>query len=518
MMDSELLRLAAASLRAEIRERYRVDPLSRTFLFDRKFAQARSRVALLGGSVRRTALSLFLHEAMTDKARAEVFPGAFDLGNHRVLADRECSYAELARELAQESDYSRKVDPLEAFETIKDWVSNFIGQKLDLRSRRDKATVLKVVKLFYWVVRERKAKFFPLIEAPEQAAKAGLEFREAYPNAKNEELTWLVADLKEYLGAELTKEKITEIGDLFGELMPLIDETLRTVEQLMVVAGRSQYSFVVSAYAMLVKRIECLHCDRPRLDNLQLDEELYIYLSSLEYRHYAQTHPSLMEVAEPKIEIRAITDALRRLAESIAPRGIENVREHSRLIWLKHFEDFADDRSQDIRGMMAEAMRIPIDEKIYAEAIPHAKKLLERVFVFDANRGIDVSGVELSPLESVAALCSVYHEALNRTNHEPYWYGQKTPRASLLESLDIPLSDDVLEEHSQIWRHRFRWFRMAIGGHLEWHDQKMALRTVLIKKVAEIARMNNVELMSRNLGELVGYVKRSCFEVLRSES
>jgi len=515
-MDPELLRCAIASLHADIQAEYGMDPLSRTFIFSRKFAAARNRVEVLGDSARRTVLSVLLHEAMTDEARAEIFPGRFDLGNRLIADDRECSYSGLARELDRESKNVRKVDPSEAFETIKNRISNFIGRKLDLRSRPDKSTVLKVVKLLYWLTRERKGKFFPLLESPEEVGRAGLEFREAYPNSKNEESTWLVGDLKEYLGAELAEDRLCEIRGIFANLPPLVDRTLQHVEREIVAAGRNQYAFVVSTYEEVVQRAKCFDFNQPRLESLPLDEELYIYISSLEFRHYAQTDPSLAKVADPQIDIRPIADALRRLAQRINPGDAERVREHSRLILLKNFDDFANGWGKDIRAMMAQAMCITIDERTYAESITHAKNLLARVYVFDGNRGFDVDGVELSPWEAVAALCSTYYESQNRTSHEPYWYGQKTPPGSLWESLNMPLSADVLEEHSQIWRHRLRWFRMAIGGHLELHRQKMALRAVLIDKVADIARMNDTELIKRGLGELGNHVDRSCSEAITS--
>jgi len=108
-------------LRKIIQDEQSVDLLSRAFLFDPQFARGRNRFAWMSQDdlvprddpfddtqactptlhvrSRRTVLSVLLREAMTDQARAEIFPGKFDLGNRRTATDGECTYEALANEL-----------------------------------------------------------------------------------------------------------------------------------------------------------------------------------------------------------------------------------------------------------------------------------------------------------------------------------------------------------------------------------------------------------------------------------
>ncbi|KFX63926.1 hypothetical protein KBK24_0119765 [Burkholderia sp. K24] len=555
-MDTELLRCAVASFQDEIHAKHGVDLLSRAFLFDQKFARERNRVAELGSynvdplprpfvfvqtfapplsvSTRRTTLSVLLREAMTDQARAEIFPGKFDLGNLRTVADEECTYEALSDELNEElpqrcnREGGEIVLDRDTFKTIQQGIFKLTGQKIAAYDRIDKLVALKVVKLLYLVMLKRdKPSLFGLLAAPE-GGRAGLEYREAYPNAKNEESTWLVADIKEYLGVELAGDRIKEIEIGCSSLMSAFDRVVSNVDRK-IGSSRQSSQRGASVYASLAEVLDNFRWEPELQEVSRLDEALYIYLSTLEFRHYAGSYPSLVEIATPsqqELQMASIERDLDQLAQHMVLRTLglpemvdtSSVRKSDCRIQLKLFPRAATNYAHEIRAVMGKALCMPIEEKAYQQCIPDAQKLLTRVCVFETGQPPLEDKVSASLAQVVAAFCAVYFERkilTKRTNHKPYWHAQKAEGGSLLGSLDKPFTDaDVLEEHSQIWRCRLEWFQAAICGYLDVHVSRMAFRIALVGKISEIARMNNTEALAKNLIDLLDLVKAKCFAMV----
>jgi hypothetical protein len=551
-MDRELMRLAVENFKKEIQAKHGVDFLSREFLFDERFARERNRVAILGAEtveaaprpfvfiptpaptasvpVRRTVLSVLLRDAMTEEARAAIFPGKFDLGNFRTVGDDECSYDALADELNKEQPrrFNREGEEItldrDTFKTVQQGIYKLMGQKIAAYYEIDKLITLKVVKLIYLIMQNRdKLSLFGLLAPPEHG-KAGLEYRESYPNAKNEASTWLVADFREYLGVELEQGRVKEIQIAGSSLMSAFDSIASNVDRK-VRSGMSSVQSRASVYASLVAVLDNFRWVSELQEVDRLDAALYTYLGTLEFRHYASSFPLLVEIATPsqqELQVASVERDLDRLAQHMVQQkpGLAEGRDTSSVqrpdcrIQLALFSNAATRYAHEIRAVIAAALRMPIEEKEYNQCIPHAQKLLMRVCVFEVGQPPLEDKVSASLAQVIAAFCAIYFERrllAKRTNHKPYWHGQQAEGGSLLGSLDKPSTDaDVLEEHTQIWRCRLDWFQAAICGNLDEHVQKVAFRIALLAKIGEIAQMNNTEASAKKLNELLDKMKEKC--------
>jgi len=416
------------------------------------------------------------------------------------------------------------------FKTIQQGIRKLTGQKIAAYDRINKLVTLKVVKLLYLIMRNRdRPSLFGLLAAPENG-RPGLEYREAYPNAKNEESTWLVADIKEYLGTELELDRTKDIEIACSRLMSAFTSITSNVDWAIASVGYSTQR-CASIYVALE---EALHNFRWKAEQgmSRLDEALYIYLSTLEFRHFANSYPLLIEIAvasQKGLQVASIVGDLEQLAQHMISSELawleaagmgSRVRTSKCRIPLALFPRAAADCAHEIRAMMSKALRMPIEEKAYQQCISAVQNLLKRVCKFEPEQRGPEDKVTASIAQVAAAFCAVYFEReilQERTNHRPYWHGQKAEGGSLLGSLEKPLTDaDVLEEHSQIWRLRLEWFQAANGGYLNVFVEKMAFRTVLLRKMGDIARTNNTEVCTKTIADLIDHLKETCLAMVEA--
>lgn len=526
-MDLGLLEAIAEDLR----KRYGIDPLSREFIFGAQFADARNGLILGGDRQRSTFLSVLLREAVDESRRAKLFPGKFDLGSRQPVTPDDCTYDALADELnAKRSNADVTVDS-DTFKTIREGIQSLTGQKMAVYAQVDKLIMLKVIKLFYQVMRERDDRMFGLLNAPENLKrKAGLEFREAYPNSMSKEGTWLVADMKSYLSIELSETRIAEIDSTFSQLMSVVDSIDTNVRQAILDAHGHAIPGTLTIYPALTVELDGFRTDDEGQSVPRLDEVLYAYVSSLEFRHFARVYPSLVEIATPmagELQVTPITGKLDELALDIvrACRGLcifgtlEPATDLDCMIQLKQLPGLAEDYAQEIRSLVERATGVAISERAYEQSFPCVHGLLVTVCMYEPGQ-IPLEEKLLATFRQVvAAFCAIHYELNIRktpSNHKPYWHSQQAQGGSLRTPLLASVwSTDRLEEHSQIWRCRLDWFQAAIRGETELHHARMAFRAALIRNVAEIAKIKDTAILAENLSTLPDFVKRQCFATIQ---
>ncbi len=465
---------------------------------------------------------------MDEGARAEVFADKFDLGSRRHVDASQCTYDALADEInKRQQEESKTAIDATAFKTIAKGIQKLTGQKVGVHAQVDKLITLKVIKLFFLVMRDRnKQSVFGLIAGPEHSAKAGLEYREAYPNANNREGTWLVADLKAYLSLELDRNRIAEIELTFSHLMEAIENTVANVDRVISDARSMSYPQRISAYTFLADVLGRFRCDSQSHRAIRLDELLYVHLSSLEFRHYAKVYSSLVDVATPSAEeitIDPIASEMNELAQYIVRKKLgldaevdmSSVRDYDCAVQLEHFSGFASAYGHEVRTLVGKAVGVSVDAKTYDQSLPYVRSLLVRVCIFERGQVPLEETVVAKLPQVISAFCAVHYEQKvrkKRTNHKPYWFGQQAEGGSLLASLLKPSSDaEVLEEHSQIWRCRMDWFQAAIRGQLDLYKKRVSFRIALIGKFGELAQAKDTDVVARNIIKLIDHVKAKCF-------
>lgn len=493
-----------------------VEPLSREFIFDRRHAQARNAHVLGCFKPHRTILSLLLHEGMDNDRRAQIFPGRFDLGSQRPVLDKECTYAALSKELFQ---YTYNIpDVNEPFEPVKIGIKRLTGRPVSDFLKKDKATTLRTVKLLYLFSKNRSRSIFSILSKPENG-KAGLEFRDAYPNEKTKNLIWLISDLREYLSAELSTARIDEICEVFSLLQTDVEREALVIEKVLVTAYSLKYTHLISAYDDLINSIEQFRFDIPNETLRRLDETLYIYLCSLEFRHFAQQTLKINAVGTTTSPVVSITKRLHAFAQNLPPflevnGSILNTAPKLPNDWKFRTKDipvFSTKYSHELCSLMDAAISTTVNVDAIRLYAPYAESLLSRVLIFEAKESLILGNSYASLPEIVAAFCAVHDEHLRRTNFKPYWHGQSAIGDSLLASLKSRICDEsVYEEHTQIWRIRLFWFRDAINGHSEWCERKLKLNSLLLTRLSELARLSDTRAIVEQSKSVFDHISEMC--------
>lgn len=493
-MNKALLDLAFEDLRKQLKG---IEPLSQEFIFDPDHANLRSHRPFVGPSVSwRTLLSFLLHEGMDSSQRQQIFPGKFDLGNQCAIPVKECTYAKLLEDLTPLPLTEKPLKP------VRDGIEALTGRSLGDYMRIDPATTLKVVKAVYsFCQRRRRFTIFSTFAAPERK-KSGMEFRSVHLNAKTQDLGALIADLREHLGAELDIERLTQIRITFDLLQSEFEKSSSEIAAI-VRAQQTSRSETQSAFLdQLAQEIRRYEFDFTSDSKLRLDEALYVYMTSLEYRHFYQQQIKLIDSAlQNKISVTSIVDRLHEFSQWAHP------------VPARLASSFYTYHAPDVQALVEAALQTRISETALEKYADYVNSLLGRVLVFEQFTTHALGESEATPSLIIAAYCAIHVEHLNRSNHTPYWHGRPAIGDSLLKSLELPFEDQtVYEEHTQIWRLRLIAIYEAILGKGDLNEQMLQLTGDLLGRVSELAQQPDIRTINENALKFFEYLRERCMK------
>lgn len=530
--------LSEMMLRELAKELPGVNLFSREFLFDKKYALSRSKVLIFGSpSGPRSRLSFLLREAMTDERREALFPGHYDLGNLRSRLPEFCTFdhsttagvVSLAGELSTELEDIGKLgadDSLDAnnFKKLKKDLSTLTGRTTEQHCAVNKSTALKVMKLLYRLGRDRwssdpepkekkgKSQLFAFLQWPQDGGSNpySLSLRDMFPyrssvpssdSKASEELSALFSDLKSYLSIELDDNTYVAISKVPQALHWHINSVERNIEKLLPYTGRTGFWDAVKMYSYLADQID----SAPRFDvpiaKIALDEDLFLYLHTLEFAHFAEAYPRLLEKAEPTCMLVSVAPMIDMLVKEIT--SDETLGMYDPFIADTEFTVFVSDWEELLCAVVGKALQEEITKASLKRTIEPALHLAQTYALFRKQPSTESDPLIFSLLELVAALCCVRNEqskkASDRTVHKPYWKGQQAQGGSILRSLrtspwdghPADSFDPVPEEHRLIWTNRFEWFLDALQGHTELTVQRFQFRSALARKAKAIVKTNN---------------------------
>ncbi|MWL88600.1 hypothetical protein [Cupriavidus sp. SW-Y-13] len=531
-MDPTLRDLALRTLEQELPG---IDLFSREFLFDRRHAVDRSQLLTIAGPAgAMSRLSFLLREVMPDDddLRQKLF-GDYDLGNRRFLSAEFCvteqtrSENENVRSLVAELEADWKRDwgeekSIDAshLKKIKQDLATLTGRSMEQHYACNKSTALKVVKLLYWLGRDDsthenagagKFQIFDWLKWPEGDGRHrfSLSFRSAYPYQSptsktsyktSDERSALLADLKGYLSAELTEETYAAIVSVPEELHWHLNSIEHNIEKLLVDTGRTGYEDAVKTYDYLAGRLELLAFSVENID-IPLDETLFLYLHTLEFAHFAEGYPKLLDKADPGCMLVPVAPVIDVLAKDIT-NGTLGM--YDPFVPEDEWVEFIHNEKNELGLIVSAALREAITPAALEKATEPARRLARTHVIFRTAKLFDDEECFIfSALDVVAALSCVCHEqskpASERTKHKPFWKGQQAQGGSILTSLDLPTLGDqpfafydrIPEEHRLIWTSRFEWFRDALQGHTELAVQRFRFRSAAMRRAKAIVKTNN---------------------------
>lgn len=490
-----------------------IDLFSKEYLFDKKHAQHRSDVVMLGGPFgHRSRLSMLLREGMTEERRKEIFNSDYDLGNMKPVLPELCTYEKLADELYRDDPDS--ISANNAFQTIKEKIHSITGRSMEAHRKVNDSTALKVIRTLHLLMRDGQSSLMQLLLPPAPDEKFSMSFRDSYPYEKNQKQVWLIADLKAYLSVELSDERFEEIGLAFSSLHELMNDIIWDVEKILVGAYRSRYASMMSAYSALTKVVEGFQIQYEPKD-VPLDEELFIHLHRLEFVHFATGYEQLISKAIPQCSITPVFEELRALTKMAFPTLWIKMKEYDPLISIRDVPEFVHRWQNEIASIMEKAMGVHMTLTELDRIKMDAQNLLRNFYSFQVN-GVGTLQEEtklVSPWYVVAAFCCVWYSLKFATNFKPFWLGQPAQGGSINSSnkvslLDIDFAiDSVPEEHRHIWVNRLEWFADALRGQTELKEQRFEFRSAVVGKVLGICSTNNTDWIVQELINFTDCIK-----------
>lgn len=472
-----------------------VDIFSKKFIFNPNYSMARSQYCAQGQSVKkRTVLSLLLHECMNDQRRSAIFPNEFDLGNLREVPSPICTPADLFNYLDLPSD-----DASTPLKHIHVGIKQLTGQSIKHYYKVSLSNALKVTKTLYYLTRTRKEhRLFSKLASPENG-KSGLEFREAYHHRKSRELGYLVADIREYLGAELTTQKITRIQDAFESLKAAYEKALALIQRIDFDTIPSSVKSAQNTFETILSSIEKYQHPPAPGNQVQLDEALYIHITSLPFRHFAQQYPNLHSTGIDTTSLTSLADYI-------------NIEDYKlRAIPVNNISEVLVYKDEIFTQIASTLTNTPIDVETLKKYTPLISALINRVEIFEPNQSLFPEERNTSLLRIVTAIAAIHNEHLQKTSHMPYWHGQQAVGDSLLTSLKSDFNDEaVYEEHTQIWRIRLDWLSATLCGESVQYNQRSAIGMLVLRRFSEIARIQNIDTLENATQLFLQHIQKEC--------
>ncbi|WP_234401054.1 hypothetical protein [Xanthomonas sp. CFBP 7912] len=518
-----------------LQEQVGVDPLSRTFIFHRKYAK--DRHVPYPDDLTRPWLSVLLRHALTPESRRALYPSRFDLGHPSGGTAEHATVSELIQHLEKESQ------PINEEQRSGRTSASKLRGELTRRSKRDLNTVLKgirettervidigqseqplvnlkVINLLHQLTRTRSNRLFQLIDPPEHVNRTKrarhvtshtLEFKDAYPDSRNPDATLLIADLMAYLSAEIDSIRLAQIDAAtppLPEILQMIENQNARLGRQLRGHGNGEQSQHAAAYNSLTSAIDA-YTFSPQPTQSRLDETLYTYLRTLRFRHYVGGFEQTMALAVIKGTVTSIAQEMSALCDQISDRWGFRLELHDKVLSINALPDFIAQWKPELLALVECATGLTRSRN--ADQIKHAGKLLN-LYTYFEHRTRDLNAKLLSVWDCVAALCTIRHELAVKTQYSPYWYGQKSQGNNLLMHLNAKRSIESLYQDdyvphgvNQILYQRYNNMLSALIGIGEIHEARMAFRLSRLKQHAKILRFNDATLIRAELQRLDQY-------------
>lgn len=513
MLDGQDMdhKLARVMIEGEVKRRFgdRVSPYTRDFVYGAQFAGIRTGIVI--GPARMTWLSAFVREGLSDQERKTMFPSPFDLGNNTAVPQELFKLTALVSDLCADQSIPGAEASLETVKDIREKLAETLGRPIYIEG-----TALKVIKLLYRLSRRESTQLFDLIKPPSaDCFKPSLEFKDSYPIKKSaykqkglQDFVHLIADLKGYLSLELEPARLEAISTLIDTLEAVMEPLLEEARRQLARWGVGRLQEISQALDELLDLSQWSKEDH----NIPLDEDLYLYLTVLEFAHRGRVRPDI-DSRMPQLEVTPIVQELmdiirRSLAEDEQGRLVH------RFYPVDQLQVFFSEYKSELIAAVEKAVCVSLKGKKYATACRHATTLLMmRVLLRLMPRT-----TLIDPAQVVAALCTVAYGMKHRKDtYKPHVHGEGNISGSLVGALNeaehlISNGEDftrvVREEYVTLWQEWLGWFESALVGDQQKEVGLQDLRTKLMFRLSDLALTRNLKVIRQGCDALKDYTAR----------
>lgn len=495
------------------------EPSKKDAIFHHNFAKYRhqSRHEHAG----HTWISFLLRDGMSDDARRELYPSCFDLGNTRTDCSNTGSLGELLDDIngpckklrGERLGGKNKRD----LETVLKGIKMITGRNVSQKSANVPLTDLRVIKRLYQLKerdrnrnRSSNSHIFNFIGPPRKPKHHTLEFKDTFPDPRNPDGTLLFCDLLSYISVQMSDERLGRIGRTLRSLpetLLAIEKENATISAMLTSMFHEDREAKASALRQLAESINTYAPHKQDSTN-PLDECIYTYLRKLRFVHFAVGYEQAIKKSQLPSKIATVEFELDVLCIAVSYEVGRHVFRDTPATSVDGFAEFVLNHAADFIGLVQKATGFVVERRHLAKISERAKRILHlyhRLHLGEKNNKIRL----LSVLDCAAALCTVHQEETAKTEHQAYWYAQKTQPKNLLLQLKIKRRIHELYEHDYVPHgiHQIlynRWCSMhaaLVGteGELDYLDAWMSFQVARIKKYAQCLQSNDVDVISKSL-------------------
>lgn len=464
---------------------------SHEYVHHRKYRELRVGGRMLGGGPESTSqLYTIVNELITNEERDLIFPGFFDLGNLKQPPEKLKTYKALEDEIRNES----KVEAHDRLKKIKKLASTILGRRFSEFFSEDKTKTLKVLKTLYRFQSEQN-KIFTLLAPPRISKKPSYEIRDCYGIDGSTEEVLLLSDLKTHCSFEIPRERLASINNTYGSMRELMDNVDRILSQKAVVeSGGNLQRFTQTIKDLITRVQDVLHIEDQEPARLPIDEQLYTYLTRIEFDHHTEGNEKLhSEILEHSPPFGEATSLIAELAHHIK---LPHPKPQHLLINAETCETQFRDNANAFKWFYSELLGREIDNCIFEKALPLFGKFCKILSFAKLEKNINMSLV-------LGAMALVLSELHKNTPYQPYWYGKGTMSGGLQEYLKAVRFEhqnlDAPEGSHRYWTGRCDYFSYTMLGQADVFKGRVHLSNAINQSFMKILDTQNLELIEEKL-------------------
>lgn len=461
------------------------------YVHHRNYRKLRVGGRMLGGRPEGVSqLYVIVNDLITDGERDAMFPGAFDLGNFKQPPEKLLTYKALEDEIQKES----KIEAHDRLKNIKKLAAPILGRSFAEFFSDDKTKTLKVLKTLYRFQTEQ-TKIFTLLAPPRISKKPSYEIRDCYGIDGSTEEVLLLSDLKTHASFEMPRERLASINNTYGSMRGLLDNAdLKLSQEAGVESGGNLQRFTQIIKDLASRVQDVLHFEDQEPVRLPIDEQLYTYLTRIEFDHHTEGNVQLLnkilEHAPPFGEAKYL------IAELAHHIKLPSSKPQHLLIDAETCESQFRDNPDVFKWFYSNLLDRKIDSDTFETGLPLFGKLCKVLNFAEFKKDISMA-------LALGAMALVLSELHKNTPYQPYWYGKGTISGGLQEYLNAirfeHMNLDAPEGSHRYWTGRVDYFSYTMLGQADVFKGRVHLSNTINQSFMKILDTQDLDLLGEKL-------------------